>query len=263
MIFTRNKAKDDKTADVKVLRDAIVVFIKNELQKYQGGEGSNLDDIILFINCSDTERPLYEAAIYQNEKDRFKKDLQKIADDYAIDLPDNWNLQLIFDELPEATIKSINGTIGILIKAKENINQSPVVNTIVEHAEIKVLNGETTQSTYNINPKSGRLNIGRGEIVELPNGSNRTNHIAFSGVSSNNANKYVSRHHAHTEWNNEKKCFMVYADAGGIPPANKTKVKNASSGQVYKLQVTDMGYALADHDQIILGDSAVLEIRLF
>jgi len=260
MIFTRNKGKDDKPADVKVLRDTIIRFIKNELQKYQGGEARNVHQIGLFINCADTELPFYESAVYQNEKDRFKKEIQKIADDYAIDLPDDWQLALVFDELPEMAIKSINGIIGILINVKERKNNQSIQKA-VEYAQIRVLNGQTEQPTYTIDPEMGRINIGRGQVVELPDGSSRINHITFTIAPSNIANQYISRQHAHLEWNNEKKCFMLYADAGGLPPANKTKVKNAKLGQVYKLQTTGIGYALADYDQLILGESAVLEIR--
>ena len=52
--------------------------------------------------------------------------------------------------------------------------------------------------------------------------------------------------------------FFLYADEGGIPPANKVKVK-PEKGQEVKLITTEVGYHLKEGDQIILGESALLE----
>jgi hypothetical protein len=260
MLFTRNKQKNELPADVKVLRGAIVGFIKKELQKYDGGEAGNLNNMELFIDCTDSERQVYEAAVYLHDKDRLKNEVQKIADDYAIDLPGNWSLATLFDKLPEASMKNANGTIGLLLTGAKANQKQPGPNGI-HQIRVAALNGHTEQQTYDIHSTDSRVNIGRGHTVELPDGSVRVNQISFAADSSEPANKYVSRHHAHINWDEGKKRFLVYPDAGGIPPANKTKIKNAKSGQVYKLQAADIGYALSDYDQLILGDSAVLEVR--
>jgi hypothetical protein len=50
------------------------------------------------------------------------------------------------------------------------------------------------------------------------------------------ANKYVSRQHAHIEWNNDAGKFMIYADEGGVPPRNKIKIRSEKSEDIIKLQ---------------------------
>ena len=52
---------------------------------------------------------------------------------------------------------------------------------------------------------------------------------------------------------------MVFADEGGIPPKNKIKIRTAKTEQITKLHSKQIGHELAEGDQIILGDSVVLE----
>ena len=52
---------------------------------------------------------------------------------------------------------------------------------------------------------------------------------------------------------------MLYADEGGVPPGNKIKVKTLKDDNLVKLHSTEIGHCLIDGDQVILGDSAVLE----
>ena len=74
-------------------------FIKDQLQKAEGGEGSNIKGLCLYLTCGQNEKHLYEAAVYIEEEDRFKEEeVQKIADDYAIALPENWTLEIEFVE---------------------------------------------------------------------------------------------------------------------------------------------------------------------
>jgi hypothetical protein len=66
--------------DIKGIRSAIVQFIKEQLQKAEGGEGSNIKGLCLFIHCNDNEKHLYETAVYSEDENRFKEDeVQKIA----------------------------------------------------------------------------------------------------------------------------------------------------------------------------------------
>jgi pSer/pThr/pTyr-binding forkhead associated (FHA) protein len=84
------------------------------------------------------------------------------------------------------------------------------------------------------------------------------NTIAFPANSNNESNKFISRQHAHIEWDNDSAAFLLFPDEGGIPPKNKVKVRSAA-GELIKLQAIEIGYELKDGDQIVLGDSAVLE----
>ena len=52
--------------------------------------------------------------------------------------------------------------------------------------------------------------------------------------------------------------FFLFTDEGGIPPANKIKVK-PEHGQEIKLMTTEIGHQLKEGDQVILGESALLE----
>ena len=79
---------NSKPQDVKAIRNALLQFIKEQLQKNEGGEGRNIKALNLFITCAEADKQLYEAAVFYSEEDRFKNDeVQKIADDYAIQLP--------------------------------------------------------------------------------------------------------------------------------------------------------------------------------
>lgn len=87
--------------DVKEIRNSLLQFIKEQLQKTEGGEGGNITGIYLFINCNGTERHLYESAVYADNFERFKtEEVQRIADDYAIKLPSTWKYETVFTELP-------------------------------------------------------------------------------------------------------------------------------------------------------------------
>ena len=94
--------------------------------------------------------------------------------------------------------------------------------------------------------------------MQTPDGFFRENVIAFPGNSGSESNKFVSRQHAHIEWDNDSGSFLLFADEGGIPPRNKVKLRS-ENGELEKLQTMEIGHQLREGDQIILGDSAVLE----
>jgi hypothetical protein len=247
-----NKGNNNPT-DVKSVRDALLRAIKEELQKAEGGEGRNIKGINLFIAESTGEKHLYEAAVYLDEADKFKEEVQRIADDFALDLPDTWVMEINFnDEFPPEAIKLKDLNAAIFIRTKDHVIQRS------GSAYIHILNGKAEQPEYHITSDAGKLNIGREAKVQVDGGFFRINHIAFPGDIGDEANKYISRQHAHIEWNNDKGLFMLYADEGGIPPGNKIKIRSAASENLIKLNSSHIGHELQEGDQIILGESAAI-----
>jgi hypothetical protein len=239
--------------DVKAVRAVILRFIKQELQKAEGGEGKNIKGIYLFIASPEAEKHLYEAAVYLDEADRFKGEIQKIADDYALDLPENWVLDISFTaEIPPEALMMRDLNAALFIRTKDNTIQKSAA------AYIKILSGEAEKKEYKINSADGKINIGRDKNAQVADGFFRLNHIAFPGDSTNEFNKFISRQHAHIEWNRENSCFMFFADEGGVPPGNKVKVRSAVNETLNKLISTQIGHKLEEGDQVILGESAVI-----
>ncbi len=248
--------KDDQPGqmDVKSLRDAAIRFIKEELQKSEGGEGRNIRGLQLFIFSPAEEKHIYEAALYVGEPERLKEEIQKIADDFDIDLPANWTIEVSFTDLPPAGMKQASDMdIALFIRTRENLIRKDL------EARISILNGEAEQSEYVIHSGMGPMTIGREKKAQGADGFFRVNAIAFPGDSSNEANKYISRQHAHISWNSETGCFMIFADEGGVPPHNKIKIKSRNDDSPLKLNSTQIGHELKDGDQVILGESAVIE----
>jgi hypothetical protein len=243
--------------DIKGIRSAIVQFIKEQLQKAEGGEGSNIKGLSLFIYCNDNEKHLYEAAVYSEDENRFKEDeVQKIADDFAIALPDNWTLEMTFvDEAPPEAVKAQNVDAALFISTKKKPKVFKDTTAV-----INVLHGEAEKKSYIIKSNEGKITIGRERNVQTADGFHRENSIAFPGNSGNESNRSISRQHAHIEWNAEVGAFYIFADEGGIPPYNKMKVR-AIGGAPVKLQTTQIGHRLRQGDQIILGESAILEFQ--
>ena len=68
--------------DVKSLRDDILRFVKEQLQKMEG-EGGRVKGLQLFISCPAEDMHLYETALLTNEAGNFKSEVQRIADDYV------------------------------------------------------------------------------------------------------------------------------------------------------------------------------------
>ena len=246
-----------RPTDIKGIRAALLQFIKDQLQKAEGGEGNNIRGLSLYITCSAEEKHLYESAVYIDDENRFKEEeVQKIADDYAIDLPENWTMEIFFvKEAPPEAIKAPNVDAALFTSTKKK----PKVFTTAT-AIIRVLNGEAEKEAYTIHSTSGKINIGRERKVQTVDGFYRENLIAFPSSSKNESNRSVSRQHAHIEWDAEAGAFYIFADEGGIPPYNKMKVR-AEGGIPVKLQTTQIGHRLQEGDQVILGESALLEFR--
>ncbi|MBC8053299.1 MAG: FHA domain-containing protein [Sphingobacteriaceae bacterium] len=240
--------------DVKSLRDALLRSIKEELQVVEGGEGKHIRGLQLFITCSENEKHVYESAVYSEEPTLFKQEIQRIADDFAIDLPSGWTLEVTFEEtLPPEAKKLSEVHAALFIKTrKQTIQKSGI-------AYIKILSGQAEKEEYEINSVSGKITIGREKRAQTDDGFFRINTIAFPGDCGNDCNKYISRQHAHVEWNNDAGCFMIFADEGGVPPKNKIKIKSVEDDNLIKLNSTHIGHRLKEGDQIILGETAVIE----
>jgi hypothetical protein len=240
--------------DIKTLRNNLLDFIKDQLKKAESGEGENIKGLQLYINCDDQHKFFYESAVHINDQQRFREEVQKIADDFAIALPAGWTLQVMFDEeAPHEAIQCSTLNVSLFVSTKEK----PSVHKEAT-AYIKVLNGEAEQSVYTIYSTKKKINIGREKKAQIAEGYLRQNQIAFPDGSNNKSNKSISRQHAHIEWSEELGAFFLYADEGGTPPANKVKVKS-ENGQEIKLTTIGIGYHLKEGDQIILGESALLE----
>ncbi|TFF39306.1 FHA domain-containing protein [Mucilaginibacter psychrotolerans] len=255
MIFNLfNSDAKGRPDDVKGVRHALLQFIKQELQKAEGGEGSHIKGLSLFLNCSTTDRHMYEAAVYAEQPELFKDEVQRIADDFDLGLPERWTLDVVFDAaVPDEAALLPNLDAAFFIKTNKHFIKQTAT------AYLRVLNGETEEKEYTLASGSEKLNIGRDKKAQGDDGFFRTNHIAFPSESSDAANKYVSRQHAHIGWNVESQRFVLYADEGGVPPRNKVKIRSEKSENVIKLHSTTIGHPLEEGDQVILGESAVLE----
>lgn len=243
--------KDKGAPDVKTLRHSLLQFIKEQLQKAEGGEGGNIKGLQVYLACSDADKHLYEAAVYLEDENKFKTEIQKIADDFALGLPEQWTLELIFTGSVPAEALPIPGTQAALLLLTRRQPGPKAATT----AYLKIIQGEAEKENYTITSADGKIPIGRGKKVQTAEGFYRENVIAFSDAESN---KFVSRQHAHIRWNDESGMFMLYADEGGVPPRNKIKIRTTDGGLV-KLHTTQIGHPLQPGDQIILGESTLLE----
>lgn len=250
-----NKRNPEPPQDVKAVREMLLASIKQELQKLEGGEGKHIKGLALFIACQPAEKYMYESAVFAEDEVRLKNEIQRIADDFAIDLPETWNMQVTFmEELPPDAIKFTGLNAALHIKTPEH-----VVVTKSSTAYIHTLNGESEKRTYKITADGGKVNIGREHKVQVSDGFFRINQIAFPDASANEANKFISRQHAHIEWDADTGSFLLFADEGGIPPRNKVKIRSVADHNPVKLNVAELGHVLQEGDQIILGELAVLE----
>ncbi|SEA40965.1 FHA domain-containing protein [Pedobacter hartonius] len=254
--------KKNNKLDAKGIRDTFLQFIKEELQQLDGGEGSSLAVIAVAVAPAEEERFLYEAALYNGNTEKLQEDIQRIADNFALDLPSNWKLTLEFaDELPAGMIRTneIKAGLRLIMSAAG----AATADAVVLNARLKILKGKAEQEEYVLHAgDTRRINMGREARVQAKDGSFRINHIAFPEDPVYETNKYISRQHAHIEWDTAAAAFKLYADEGGLPPGNKTKIRTARDESVYKLNSTQIGYPLKDTDQIILGDVAVLEFTI-
>jgi hypothetical protein len=253
MNFFKEKV-NEAPQDVKTIRDCLLKFIKEHLSKVEGGEGGHIKGLQLFIFPDAEQLPVYESALYMVDQSRFKDEVQRIADDFAIELPSSWTLEMnLTDNIPPEAVKVPQLQAAIFIRTQtRNIQKNAT-------AFIKVLSGEAEQEVYEVSSTDGKITIGREKKVQGADGFFRINKIAFPGESKDPCNKFISRQHAHIAFDNNLGEFILYADEGGIPPRNKIKVRSASDIEPIRLCSTQIGHVLNEGDQVMLGDSAILE----
>jgi hypothetical protein len=175
-MFKIFSSKDDSLNDVKGIRDTLLRGIKENLQRSEGGEGTNIKGINLFIAVDAQEKHMYQSAVYQDEPEKFKAEVQRIADDFDIGLPADWKMEVYFDEtFPPESVKLEGIGAALFIRTKDHTIQRS------GSAYIKVLNGEAEKPVYLIKSEDGRLNIGREKKAQVAGGFFRINQIAFPG----------------------------------------------------------------------------------
>ena len=244
----------EPAADVKKIRNILLQFIKEKLQRAEGGEGANINGIYLYVNCNESERYLYESAVHAANPEKFRNEVQRIADDYAIQLPVSWKYEIAFtDKFPEQSYVATEIKTALFISTRK----AGIINK-KSCAYIRILGGNAEKEMYVLEPSKEKINIGREAKAQLNGGFVRKNSIAFTASGSMDINRCVSRQHAHIEWEPSSGSFLIFADEGGIPPHNKMKVHTAE-GSFIKMQAIEVGHRLREGDQVILGDKAVLE----
>jgi hypothetical protein len=254
-MFDIFKQKGDASApDVKALRQSILQFIKDQLKRWEGGEGAHIKGLQAFIAPAADERHLYEAALFIDDESKFREEVQRIADDYAIELPATWTMETLFvDTLPPEAVKAKDFPLALHVSTRKQ----PVLTTLTT-AYIQVINGEADKEKYVLTSTGGKVCIGREKKIQTEEGFMRENTIAFSSSSQDKSNKYISRQHAHIEWNKDTGAFFLYPDEGGVPPRNKIKVQTGD-GAIIRLQTIKVGHHLEEGDQIVLGETALLK----
>jgi hypothetical protein len=240
--------------DVKAVRNSLLKFIKEQLSKVEGGEGGHIKGIHVFIFPDAEQLPVYEAAVYMDDAGRFKDEVQRIADDFAIEMPSTWTLEMnLTDDVPPEAVKVPQLEAAIFIRTQNrNIKKNAT-------AFIKVLSGEAEREVYEIRSDDGKITIGREKKAQGADGFFRINTIAFPGESKDPCNKFISRQHAHIAFDNNLGAFILYADEGGIPPRNKIKIRTGADAEPIRLSSTQIGHVLNEGDQVMVGESAILE----
>jgi hypothetical protein len=110
---------------------------------------------------------------------------------------------------------------------------------------LSVMKGSAAQRNYAFG--TGRIDIGRSvEIVDQRQRLLRTNHIAF-GEDGPDANRTVSRRHAHIEYGESERCYRIWDDRSAH---GTTIIRN---GRTIKVPAGARGVKLQSHDEIALG----------
>jgi hypothetical protein len=110
---------------------------------------------------------------------------------------------------------------------------------------LAVVKGSAAQRNYAFG--RGRIDIGRSvEVVDQRQRLLRTNHIAF-GEEGPEANRTVSRRHAHIEHSETERCYRIWDDRS----AHGTTI--IRDGRTIKVPAGARGIKLQSDDEIVLG----------
>jgi pSer/pThr/pTyr-binding forkhead associated (FHA) protein len=128
----------------------------------------------------------------------------------------------------------------------------PVAPPMPARIDLGVAAGSAERRTYTF--EGGRIDIGRrADVLDHQQQLIRRNHIAF--IEGDDANRSVSRKHAHITWNPAAGEYRVHDDAS----ARGTAV--VRTGQTIRVPQGSRGIRLHSGDEIVLGD-ARLRVKL-
>jgi len=114
-----------------------------------------------------------------------------------------------------------------------------------DRIRLSVVKGSAGQRSYAFG--HGRIDMGRSvEIVDQRQRLLRTNHVAFSEEGPD-ANRTVSRRHAHIEYSGSDRCYRIWDDRS----AHGTSV--IRDGRTIKVPAGARGIKLQPNDEIALG----------
>jgi hypothetical protein len=114
-----------------------------------------------------------------------------------------------------------------------------------DRIRLSVVKGSAGQRNYAFG--KGRVDMGRSvEIVDQRQRLVRTNHIAF-GEEGPDANRTVSRRHAHIEYSGSDRCYRIWDDRS----AHGTSI--IRDGRTIKVPSGARGIKLQPNDEIALG----------
>lgn len=114
-----------------------------------------------------------------------------------------------------------------------------------DRIRLSVVKGSASQRNYAFG--KGRIDLGRSvEIVDQRQRLVRTNHVAF-GEEGPDANRTVSRRHAHIEYSGSDRCYRIWDDRS----AHGTSI--IRDGRTIKVPAGARGIKLQPNDEIALG----------
>jgi predicted component of type VI protein secretion system len=122
---------------------------------------------------------------------------------------------------------------------------APAVDDVRRRIKLAVLKGTAEHRAYAFT--SGRIDIGRrAEVIDQRQRLIRTNHVAFLEEGPD-ANRSVSRRHAHIAFSDEDGCYRIWDDRS----AQGTSI--VRGGRTIKVPAGARGTKLESGDEIALG----------
>src|SRR5690606_10658591 len=144
-LFKRNT--EDQPLDVKLVRAHLLDFIKEELQKSEGGEGANIHTLKLYAAPATTEKHLFDAASYSAEPEKLKNEIQRIADNFAVNLPKDWQLEIhVQQSLPQQGIVYDSLPFELVIETTPEF--VPEVHVVKTSAVLTIISGQAEEASY-------------------------------------------------------------------------------------------------------------------
>ena len=258
-LFKRNTPNQTAETGLHLKADTIEAILKSHEQLR--GIGKNLIGLRLFVlPKNQVEELAYERLLLENS---FKVELQRALDNQFVQLADNWTFSYeIVSSFPENSAK-INEVLAIQLLDKGSVKH--------KEATLTTLVGKTWKKSYDLQPKAGALNIGRGKNPVLESGRIHTNQVAFIDPTEETLDakieeisRHVSRFHAAIKYDANQMKYCLYLAKGVFTNGHNTKILRGESHDEQKIDVNNdqIAYILEDNDQIQFNRKAVLEFRL-